>query len=251
MVKATASKSGDNMKCVSSVNSFNNNQLSPALTNQNPHSLIQSEEGLLDTLLASKIDKKNRKETIADLFENFSSLRQMICAPRHIVSAATKYGEIAHEELQKVRNFAIALAKVEFSDRPVLARYDELIVYCRTFLAGERREQFHALFFDKAKSLIASKCLARGTIDHVTVYPRDLFECAMEHAATSIILVHNHPSGQPNPSRADISMTKRLAKVGHYLGIVLSDHIIVAASGTYSFRSGGELEFGTNANLHI
>ena len=244
------------MKCASNIHEKSDNSTnsrkganwpkSGEYQGENPN-----DQRLLDALLASTIEDKFRKKTIDELLDYFSSLRKIIYAPKRSLETVTKFGAIVHEELQKARDLAVALARVEINDQPILSRYDELIVYCRTFLAGERREQFHALFFDKAKSLIASKCMAQGTIDAVAVYPRELFECAMEVGATSIILVHNHPSGQPMPSQGDILMTKRIAKIGYYLGIVLCDHIIVGASGTYSFRVKRELEFGNNGSLKV
>ncbi|MCF6320360.1 MAG: DNA repair protein RadC [Rhizobiaceae bacterium] len=202
------------------------------------------ERELLDALLSSRLNPGERKQTVADLFDKYSSLKKIIYAPKRSLLAATKRGAIAHDELQKARALAVALAQVELDNRPVLSQYDELIEFCRTFLAGERREQFHVLFLDKAKNLISCDCLATGTIDHVAVYPRELFELALEYSAKSIILVHNHPSGKPQPSRVDIKMTRKVAKVGHYLGIILLDHIIVASSGTYSFRNQNNVELG-------
>ena len=234
-------------------------KLQPAnLHTQNQFSILprlkqvnKNDLSLLNGLLTSHMNARQRRATVTDLFDNFQTLRQIVYAPKRQLEKATKLGGIAHEELQKARDLAVALARVEIDDQPILARYDELIIYCRTFLAGERREQFHALFFDKAKSLISSKCMGEGTVDHVSVYPRELFEAAMEVSATSIILVHIHPSGKPNPSRGDIDMTRQLAKIGYYLGIPLCDHIIVGTSGTYSFRNGDELEFGKNGNIDI
>ena len=239
------------MKCEPKLQSINLHTQNQFSTLPKPNQKSRNDQILLDGLLASHMNAKQRRTTITDLFDSFRSLRQIVYAPKCQLVKATKLGGIAHEELQKARNLAVALARVDINDQPILARYDELIVYCRTFLAGERREQFHALFFDKTKSLISSKCMGEGTVDHVSVYPRELFEAAMEVSATSIILVHNHPSGKPNPSQGDIDMTRQLAKTGYYLGIPLCDHIIVGASGTYSFRKGDELELGNNGNIDI
>lgn len=191
---------------------------------------------LLDALLAAKLGPAIRKRTIADLSGSFSSLRQIVYAPKRMLLGITKKGAVAHEELQKFRKLAVALAKVELNDVPVISQYSELIKYCRTVLAGDCREHFYVLFLDKAKKLIRSECLASGTIDHVTVYPRELFNKALEYSASSVILVHNHPSGMAKPSRADVDMTKKLAMVGHYLGIPLTDHLIIGSGDTYSFR---------------
>jgi len=212
---------------------------------------VGCEQALLDALLSSRMGPGERRQTVADLFDKYSSLRKIIHAPRRSLRAATKNGAVAHDELQKARRLAVALAQVELNNGPVLSHYDELIDFCRTFLAGERREQFYVLYLDKAKNLISCDCLATGTIDHVAVYPRELFELALEYSAKSIILVHNHPSGKPQPSRVDIQMTRKVAKVGHYLGVILLDHIIVASSGTYSFRKQNNVELGEYNDLDM
>lgn len=205
---------------------------------------------LLDALLSQRLKPGPRQRTITDLFGRFSTLREIVHAPPRTLRATTKCGGIAYEELQKARKLAIALARVEIRNRPVLTQYKAIIQYCRTFLAGERREQFFALFLNKADKLIASQCLQSGTIDHVFVYPRELFNLAMEHAAASIILVHNHPGGNPQPSRADIAMTKTISMVGRHMGIKLKDHIIVGKSGTYSFRQENKVSLPDNSSFY-
>jgi len=214
------------------------------------HILDNCDFALLDALLSPRLKPGPRQRTIVDLFGRFSSLREIIHAPPRTLKAITKCGGIAYEELQKARKLAIALARVEIRNRPVLTQYKAIIQYCRTLLAGERRELFFALFLNKADKLVGSQCLQSGTIDHVFVYPRELFDCAMEHAAASIILVHNHPGGSPQPSRADIAMTKTISMVGRHLGIKLKDHIIIGKSGTYSFRQKNRVLLPGNSNIY-
>lgn len=202
-----------------------------------------NEMALLDALLASRLKTESRKRTITDLFQRFSTLRGIVHAPGRTLKDATQSGEIAYEEIQKARRLATALAKVEIRDRPVLQQYDKVINYCRTILAGERKELFYVLFLNKANTLLGAKCLQSGTVDHVSVYPRELFNLAMEHSASAIILVHNHPGGCPHPSRADIKMTQILVEVGHYLGVKLADHIIISSTGNYSFLKNNAVAF--------
>ncbi len=203
---------------------------------------LEGEQALLDALLESRLSPDRRRRTVRELFGRFDTLRQIVYAPKRQLSSITKNGEIAHDELQKARKFACALAMVEIKNQPIMSNYDEIFEYCRTLLAGERHEKFYALFLDKSKCLISVECLSTGTVDHVIVYPRKLFDLAFEIGATSIILLHNHPSGKPDPSRTDTKMTKRLAKIGYYLGVPVVDHIIVGKSGTYSFCQEGMIE---------
>ncbi len=216
-------------------------KISPARLNIENTRTSARDVALLDALLASRLSVSARKQTICDLFGKFTTLRQIVHAPGRSLRAITKNGDIAHEEIQKARKLAIALARVEIANRPVLDHNDAVINYCRTLLAGERRELFYALLLNKANKLVCTHCLQSGTIDHVSVYPREIFDLAMEHSAAAIILVHNHPSGSPIPSRGDIQMTRILAHVGHYLGVKLKDHIIIANKGSYSFLDRNEV----------
>lgn len=109
-------------------------------------------------------------------------------------------------------------------------------------MAAERREVFHVLLLDKSRHMIGDVCLQQGTIDHVAVYPREVFRHAFEHGASQLILLHNHPSGNCKPSRQDIKMTQTLAKLGHSLGVLIADHIIISRNGEFSFRKDGLMD---------
>jgi DNA repair protein RadC len=121
----------------------------------------------------------------------------------------------------------------------VLTSWSALLDYCRTAMAFEEREQFRILFLDKKNGLIADEVQGVGTVDHTPVYPREVIRRALELSATAIILVHNHPSGDPTPSRADISMTETIVGVGKPLGITVHDHLIIGRDGHASFRGLG------------
>jgi DNA repair protein RadC len=114
--------------------------------------------------------------------------------------------------------------------------------YCRIRLLGSSREQLHAIYLDRALRPVAGKCLQTGTVDHVTVYPREILAMALRHGATAIVLAHNHPSGNPQPSRADIAMTKLVEEAALPFGIAIVDHIIVGNQGNFSFRQYGLLQ---------
>jgi DNA repair protein RadC len=120
--------------------------------------------------------------------------------------------------------------------RPVLSSWSAVIDYCRTAMAFAEKEQFRLLFLDKRNALIADELQQSGTVDHTPVYPREVVKRALELSASALILVHNHPSGDPSPSAADIRMTKEIAEVAKPLGIVIHDHIIVGREGHASLK---------------
>lgn len=130
------------------------------------------------------------------------------------------------------------------SDQPkgsVIDGHDALIDYCRRNLAALEREELHVLLLDSGHAMIAHECLQKGTVNHVTVYPREVLSLAMRSGATGLVLVHNHPSGKARPSMADIAMTEAIRMAGHAVGLVLHDHVIVARDGEFSFRRQGLL----------
>jgi DNA repair protein RadC len=123
--------------------------------------------------------------------------------------------------------------------RPLLSSWSALLGYCRTAMAFEEREQFRILFLDKKNALIADEVQQTGTVDHTPVYPREVMRRALELSATAIILVHNHPSGDPRPSRADIDMTRTIIEIGKPLGITVHDHLVIGREGHVSFKGSG------------
>ena len=133
------------------------------------------------------------------------------------------------------------MAREEVIDRPVLSSWDKLLKYCRTALGHEKVERFHLLFLDRKNVLIADEVQQRGTVDHTPVYPREVVKRALELGASALIMVHNHPSGDPTPSRADIAMTQEVKEAAEKLGIAVHDHVIISKSGHNSFRSLGLL----------
>ena len=144
-------------------------------------------------------------------------------------------------ELKIVEAAAQRLAQSRVMQRPVVSSWDALIDYCHTTMAHRETEQFRVLYLDRKNVLIADEEQARGTVDHVPVYPREVVKRALEINASALILVHNHPSGDPTPSPEDIAMTTRVQDAAQALGITLHDHLIVGKSRELSFRSEGLL----------
>jgi len=133
------------------------------------------------------------------------------------------------------------LARDEMAAAPVLGNWDKLLKYCRTAMSREGREQFRVLYLNRKNVLIKDEVQWRGTIDHTPLYPREVVKRALELQAAALIMVHNHPSGDPTPSQADIDMTRQVAEAAKSMGIVLHDHLIVARTGHTSFRDLGYL----------
>lgn len=145
-------------------------------------------------------------------------------------------GVTAITELKVVHAAAARLARGQVQKRPVLSSWSNVIDYCRTTMAFAEKEQFRVLFLDKRNQLIVDEVQQTGTVDHTPVYPREVVKRALELSATALILVHNHPSGDPTPSHADIEMTRTIVEIAKPLGIAVHDHIIVGRDGHASFK---------------
>ena len=144
-------------------------------------------------------------------------------------------------ELKIVEAASHRLARARVMQTNVIASWDAVLDYCHTTMAHRETEQFRVLYLDRKNILIADEEQARGTVDHVPVYPREVVKRALELNASAFILVHNHPSGDPTPSEADISMTAQINDAAKALGLTLHDHLIIGKSTELSFRSAGYL----------
>jgi DNA repair protein RadC len=154
-------------------------------------------------------------------------------------------GEAAITELKLVRAAAVRLMRGEVLERSVLSSWSQVLDYCRASMGFETKEQFRILFLDKRNQIIADEVQQTGTVDHTPVYVREVVKRALELSSTAIVLVHNHPSGDPTPSRADIEMTKQIVTAAKPLGILVHDHIIVGKQGHANFR--GAISRGTGS----
>src|SRR6476620_728223 len=146
-------------------------------------------------------------------------------------------GESVATDIKIIAAAAQRLAKGQVRKRPVLSSWSSVLDYCRAAQAFAEKEQFRILFLDKRNQLIADEVQQQGTVDHTPVYPREVVKRALELSATAIILVHNHPSGDPTPSRADIQMTQAIVEVARALGIAVHDHLIVGKDGHASLKA--------------
>lgn len=191
---------------------------------------------LLELLLFRLIPRRDTKPIAKALLARFGSLPEVLGAPTHLLTEVKGVGESVATDLKLVAAIAHRMLKGDLKGRQVLASWSSVIEYCRAAMAFEAREQFRVLFLDKKNALIADEVQQTGTVDHTPVYPREVVKRALELSATAIILVHNHPSGDPTPSRAYIEMTKLIIDTARPLGITVHDHIIIGKDGHASLK---------------
>ena len=191
---------------------------------------------LLELVLFRAIPQRDIKPLAKELIAKFGSFAEAIAAAPARLAEVKGMGDAAITEIKIVQAAAGRLARGQVQKRPVLSSWSNVLDYCRTAMAFADKEQFRLLFLDKRNQLIADEVQQTGTVDHTPVYPREVVKRALELSATALILVHNHPSGDPAPSRADIQMTQAIVEVARPLGIAVHDHIIVGKEGHTSFK---------------
>jgi len=191
---------------------------------------------LLELILFQAMPRRDVKPVAKALLARFGSFSEVLAAPEARLTEVEGVGEAAARHLKVIQAAAQRFARDAVRTRPLLDSWSAVIDYCRAAMAYEAIEQFRVLFLDKKNFLIADEVQQTGTVDHTPVYPREVIKRALELSATAIILVHNHPSGDPTPSRADIQMTKSVIDIAQPLGIVVHDHIIVGKDGHASFK---------------
>jgi DNA repair protein RadC len=190
---------------------------------------------LLELVLFRAIPRRDVKPLAKDLIKTFGSFAEVVAAPIERLKQAG-LSEAVIAELKIVAAAAHEFARGQVKSRPVLSSWSSVLDYCRTAMAFADKEQFRVLFLDKRNRLITDELQQEGTVDHTPVYPREVVKRALELSATAIILVHNHPSGDPTPSQADIQMTHEIVNVARPLGIAVHDHIIVGKDGHASMK---------------
>ena len=195
-----------------------------------------TEYELLELVLFRAIPRRDVKPLAKALIAKFGSFAEVVSATRPRLREIEGLGEAAIAEIKIVQAAANRLARGEVKKRTVLSSWSAVLDYCRTTMAFADKEQFRVLFLDKRNQVIADEVQQTGTVDHTPVYPREVVKRALELSATAVILVHNHPSGDPTPSRADIQMTQSIVEIAKPLAISVHDHIIVGKEGHASFK---------------
>jgi len=192
---------------------------------------------ILELLLFRSVPRRDTKPIAKDLLARFGSLAEVLGAPTTLLKEVKYIGDEAALDFKIVAAASRRMLRAEVMKRDVLSSWNQVIDYCQTAMAFEEREQFRVLFLDRKNVLIADEVQQTGTVDHTPVYPREVIRRALELSSTAIILVHNHPSGDPTPSRADIEMTRTIIDTARPLGISVHDHIIIGRKGVASMKS--------------
>lgn len=196
---------------------------------------------LLELTLFAALPRRDTKPLAKALLARFGSFAEVIAAPRARLMEVKGVGESVASHLKIVEAAAQRLAKTKVMGRAALSSWSALLDYCTAVMARNETEEFRVLFLDRKNMLVADEVLNRGTVDHAPVYPREIVKRALELNASALILVHNHPSGDPAPSKADIAMTREVATAAKALGIAVHDHLVIGRSGHSSFKSLGLL----------
>ncbi|HXV73687.1 MAG TPA: DNA repair protein RadC, partial [Sphingomonadales bacterium] len=196
---------------------------------------------LLELLLFLAVPRRDVKPLAKRLLETFGSFAEVISAEPSRLKEIEGVGETAVAAFKLVREGALRLSRDRVLEKPVIGSWAALLDYCKASMAFHKKEQFRILYLNRKNVLIADELQQEGTVDHTPVYPREVMKRALELGASALILVHNHPSGDPTPSRDDIAMTKEIRDAGKKLNVAVHDHVIVSKAGHSSFKAMGLL----------
>jgi DNA repair protein RadC len=195
-----------------------------------------SDYELMEMVLFAAQPRRDMKPLAKSLLNKFGSFAEAIHAPEARLREIDGIGDSSVSQIKLIAAAATRIAKGELQQRNSLSSWNDVIGYCRTSMAFADKEQFRLLFLDKRNRLISDEVQQIGTVDHTPVYPREVIKRALELSATALILVHNHPSGDPTPSQADVQMTRAIVDIAAPLGISVHDHIIVGKNGHASLK---------------
>jgi DNA repair protein RadC len=196
---------------------------------------------LLELVLFAAIKRRNTKPLAKALIARFGNFAEVISASSERLKGVDGVGEAVIAQLKIVQAAALRLSKTQLLNRTVLSSWTALLDYCSAAMARSTAEEFRVLFLDRKNALIADEVQSRGTVDHAPVYPREIVKRALELSASALILVHNHPSGDPTPSHADIDMTREIVEAARALRIAIHDHLVIGRGGHASFKALGLL----------
>lgn len=194
---------------------------------------------LLELILFMAIPRRDVKPLAKTLLERFGGLPQLMAASHHELTQIDGISENTAIAIQAISAVSLRTVKQEIMRKPILNNWTRLMDYCYAAMAHEKKEHFRILFMNKKNELIADAVQGSGTVDHTPAYPREIMKRALEHGATAMILLHNHPSGDPKPSQADIDMTGAIIRAAEPFTIVVHDHVIISKSGYFSFKNEG------------
>ena len=192
---------------------------------------------LLELILFSARPRGDVKPLAKRLLKQFGSFSKVVYAEETSLRAVDEVGDAVIAALKTVRIASQRLLKSEIANQPVIQSWSALMDYCKLAMGQNKIEQFRVLFLNHRHALIADEVMQEGTINHTPVYPREIVKRALELSAAAIILLHNHPSGDPTPSKADIDITKKIVEAAATVGVGVHDHVIITEGGHYSFKS--------------
>lgn len=199
---------------------------------------------LLEMILFAAIPRRDVKPLAKKLLAQFGGLQGVFGASLEDLQSMEGLSENSAVLLKSIHALTQRMLYGDIDQKPILSSWNKLIDYCHVAMAQEKREQFRVLFLNRKNQLIADEVQQVGTVDHTPVYPREIVRRALELGATALILVHNHPSGDPTPSDSDIAMTEEIIKAARALDLRVHDHLIISRGGHISFKSLGLLDFG-------
>jgi DNA repair protein RadC len=194
---------------------------------------------LLELYLFRSIPMRDVKPLAKALLTRFGSLSGVLAASPADLRTVAGVGESVALDLTLMHEATLRVGREAVTRRTVISSWSQLLSYVRIALANEPREQFRVLFLDKKNQLIADEVMNRGTVDHAPVYPREVVRRALELSSSSLILLHNHPSGDPTPSAADVEMTRQVVEAGRPLRVAIHDHLVVGREGVASLKALG------------
>ena len=194
---------------------------------------------LLELLLFMAIPRKDVKPIAKALIDRFKNLNGVLNASLNDLQGIKGISETTAIGIKTTQAAGLRLLKQNIMERPILNSWQRLIEYVEAAMANENKEHFRIIFLNKKNEIIADEVQQSGTVDHTPAYPREIMKRSLEVGATAIILVHNHPSGDPTPSKADVTLTKQVIKAAEPFDILIHDHLIVSRNGTQSFKTLG------------
>ena len=194
---------------------------------------------LLELILFSARPRGDVKPLAKRLLKQFGGFDKVLYASNHELKQVDEVGDAVVAALKTVRVAAQRLVKSEIGSQPVIQSWSALMDYCKLTMGKNKIEEFRVLFLNARHVLIADEAMQRGTVNHTPVYPREIIKRALEVSASAIILLHNHPSGDPTPSKADIEVTQKIIEAAATVNIAVHDHVIITDGGHYSFKSFG------------
>ena len=197
---------------------------------------------LLEIILFRALPRRDVKSLVRNLLDWFGDISGVLSTAYTRLLEVAGIGSEIITEVRLIGAVALNFRQSRIMHKPALANWNQMINYCRTKIAEKNREELHVLFLDKKNHIIADELMDSGTVDHAPVYPREVIKRALELNASALILVHNHPSGDPTPSKADIDMTNKLYALASQFNIVVHDHLIIGRVDEVSFKNLGPLE---------